>query len=347
MRMSPSSERYARQVRFSPFGMEGQKRLAQGFAVVVGMGALGCVIANHLVRAGIGRIRLIDRDIVSWSNLHRQLLYTEADAESGVPKAEAAAAQLRTFNRQVAIEAAAVDLNSGNAESLLADADLIVDGTDHFGVRYLINDVAVKFGIPWIYGGAVGASGMTMTIVPGETPCYRCLFPSPPPPGSTDTCETAGVLPPIVDLIGSLQAMEAIKLLGGYKEQLHGALLHADLWKTDFSKMKTAGARRADCPCCGIRRFDYLEAVVRGKSEAVLCGRETVQIAPAEPLQLHLDEMAERLKSAGRVERNPWLLRLTLEDGITLVLFPDGRVLVQGTGDPDLARRIYDRILAP
>jgi Dinucleotide-utilizing enzymes involved in molybdopterin and thiamine biosynthesis family 2 len=259
--MPVSSERYARQVRFSPFGMEGQQRLSQSFAVVAGMGALGCVIANHLVRAGIGRIRLIDRDIVSWSNLHRQSLYTEADAKAGVPKAEAAAERLRAFNSGVAIEAAAVDLHAGNAESLLNGADLIVDGTDHFAVRYLINDAAVKFGIPWIYGGAVGASGMTMTIVPGETPCYRCLFPSPPPPGSTDTCETAGVLPPIVDLIGSLQAMEAIKLLGGCKEHLHGALIHADLWNTGFATMKTAGARRKDCPCCGLRRFDYLDAV--------------------------------------------------------------------------------------
>jgi adenylyltransferase/sulfurtransferase len=345
--MSASSERYARQVRFSPFGMEGQRRLSRGFAVVVGMGALGCVIANHLVRAGIGRIRLIDRDIVSWSNLHRQSLYTEADAKEGLPKAEAAAARLRAFNSQVVIEAAAVDLNPGNAESLLADADLIVDGTDHFGVRYLMNDVAVKFGIPWIYGGAVGASGMTMTIVPGETPCYRCLFPSPPPPGSTDTCETAGVLPPIVDLIGSLQAMEAIKLLGGCKEHLHGALIHADLWNTGFATMKTAGARRKDCPCCGLRRFDYLDAAGHEETETVLCGRETVQISPAAPFALQLDELAERLGAAGAVERNPWLLRLTLDDGITLVLFPDGRTLVQGTGDPDLARRIYDRILAP
>jgi adenylyltransferase/sulfurtransferase len=346
--MPDSSERYARQVRFAPFGPEGQRRLSRGFAAVVGMGALGCVIAGHLVRAGIGRIRLIDRDIVSWSNLHRQSLYTEADAEEGLPKAEAAAARLRAFNSGVAIEAAAADLNPRNAEQLLADADLIIDGTDHFAIRYLINDAAVKFGIPWIYGGAVGASGMTMTILPGETPCYRCLFPSPPPPGTGDTCETAGVLPPIVDVIGSLQAMEAIKLLGGLREHLHGALIHADLWNTGFATMKTAGARRDGCPCCGHRRFEYLDAAGYGEPAAVLCGRETVQISPsAGPLTLDLDEMAERLKSAGHVERNPWLLRLKLEDGISIVLFPDGRTLVQGTGDPDHARRIYDRMLAP
>jgi len=347
MRMTVSPERYARQVRFSPFGREGQERLSRGFAVVVGMGALGCVIANHLVRAGIGRIRLIDRDIVAWSNLHRQSLYTEADVDGGVPKAEAAAARLRAFNSEVAIEARVADLNPRNAERLLSDADLIVDGTDHFAIRYLINDAAVKYGIPWIYGGAVGASGMTMTIVPGETPCYRCLFPSPPPPGSADTCETAGVLPPIVDLIGSLQAMEAIKLLGGRKERLHGALIHADLWNTEIKKMKTAGARREDCACCGLRRFEYLDADERGDAQIVLCGRETVQIAPAEPLRLDLDGLADSLKSAGRVERNPWLLRLTLDEGVSLVLFPDGRTLVQGTADPERARRIYDRILSP
>ena len=342
-----SEERYARQMRFRPFGPEGQERLSRGFAVVVGMGALGCVIANLLVRAGIGRIRLIDRDIVTWSNLHRQSLYTEADAEAGLPKAEAAAERLRAFNRLVDIEAAAVHLNSRNAEKLLADADLIIDGTDHFGVRYLINDAAVRYGIPWIYGGAVGASGMTMTIVPGRTPCYRCLFPSPPPPGAADTCETAGILPAIVDVIGSLQAMEAIKLLAGREEHLHGALIHADLWNTSFTKMKTAGARRDDCPCCGLRRFEYLEAAIGEASETVLCGRETVQITPAVPLGLDLDELAERLKGAGLIERNPWLLRLTTEDGITLVLFPDGRTLVQGTGDPERARRIYERILSP
>ena len=342
-----SEERYARQVRFAPFGPEGQERLSRGFAVVVGLGALGCVIANHLVRAGIGRIRLIDRDIVGWSNLHRQSLYTESDATCGVPKAEAAAERLRAFNSQVNIESAAVHLNPRNAEQLLADADLIVDGTDHFGVRYLINDTAVKFGIPWIYGGAVGASGMTMTIVPGKTPCYRCLFPSPPPPGSADTCETAGVLPPIVDVIGSLQAMEAIKLLAGREERLHGGLIHADLWNTGFAKTKTAGARREDCPCCGLRRFEFLDAQGSEASETVLCGRETVQITPTGPLSLDLDELAERLKAAGRIERNPWLLRIALEDGITLALFPDGRTLVQGTDDPERARRIYERVLSP
>jgi len=342
-----SEERYDRQMRFSPFGPEGQKRLSRGFAVVVGMGALGCVAAHHLVRAGIGRIRLIDRDIVTWSNLHRQSLYTEADAEAGLPKAEAAAERLRAVNSRVVIEAAAIHLNPRNAEQLLADADLIIDGTDHFSVRYLINDAAVRYGIPWIYGGAVGSSGMTMTVVPGKTPCYRCLFPSPPPPGAADTCETAGVLPPIVDVIGSLQAMEAIKLLAGRGEHLHGALIHADLWNLSFTKMKTAGARRDDCPCCGLRRFEYLDAAMGDASETVLCGRETVQITPAGTVSLDLDELAERLKAAGRVERNPWLLRLAPEDGISLALFPDGRALVTGTGDPERARRIYERILSP
>lgn len=344
--MVTPADRYARQTRFAPFGTEGQARLSAGFAVMVGMGALGCVIANHLVRAGIGRIRLIDRDVVDWTNLQRQSLYTEADAAASMPKAEAAAARLRTFNRDVVFDVRVSDLNPDNAETLLADADLILDGTDNFSTRYLINDAAVKFNIPWIYGGAVGAAGMTMTIRPGETPCYRCLFPEPPPPGTTDTCETAGVLSPIVDLIGSLQAMEAIKLLAGRTERLHGALIQVDLWETRFHPLQTSGAMRSECPCCGLRRFDYLDSPDYRGTEAVLCGRNTVQIVPAGAHRLHLDDLAERLKLTGTVERTPFLLKLTVEEGITLILFPDGRALVQGTDDPSLARRIYARILA-
>lgn len=343
--MNNGADRYARQIRFAPFGAEGQAALSDSFAAVVGMGALGCIIAGHLVRSGIGRIRLIDRDIVEWTNLQRQALYTEEDARLAIPKAEAAAERLRSFNSGVMIEPVAADLHAGNAEALLTDADLILDGTDNFTTRYLINDTAVKHRIPWIYGGAVGASGMTMTIMPGETPCYRCLFPAAPPPGTTDTCETAGVLSPLVDVVASLQAIEALKLLGGRKERLHGALVQLDLWNTQFNKLNVAGGRRADCPCCGGGTYDYLNADGDEEAAAVLCGRMTVQLTPRQPHRLNLDELAERLQAAGPVERNPFLLRLTLDDQIVLVLFADGRALIQGTDDPQQARRIYTRIM--
>ncbi|GIO14557.1 molybdopterin biosynthesis protein MoeB [Cohnella xylanilytica] len=342
-------QRYARQIRFAPIGREGQSKLGQARVAVVGAGALGCVIANHLARAGAGSLLLIDRDIVDFSNLQRQLLYDEADAASGAPKAFAAAKRLSAVNGSIGIEPRAVDLTSANAETLLAGVDLIVDGTDNFGVRYLINEVAVKHGIPWIYGAAVGASGMTMTIRPGVTPCLRCLFPSAPPGGSLDTCETAGVVAPIVDAIASIQAMEAIKLLSGHPEALHGSLLQVDLWNHHWQPLSVAGARRADCPVCAGRRFEALDSASSEPMAVSLCGRNTIQVAPAEPVGLDLDRLANRwnAQGVGQVERTPYLLRLRLPepDGVVLAVFPDGRALVTGTEEPAVARRIYASFL--
>jgi molybdopterin/thiamine biosynthesis adenylyltransferase len=338
--------RYARQVRYSAIGQKGQERLLQSHAVIVGVGALGCVSANHLARAGIGKLTLIDRDIVDRSNLQRQLLYDEADAASGTPKAIAAASRLTGINSSITLVPRVADLSSYNAETLLSDADIIIDGTDNFGVRYLINEVSIKHGIPWIYGGAVGASGMTLTIVPGSTPCLCCLFPEPPPGGSLDTCETAGVLSPIVDTIGSIQVMEAIKLMTGQPEALHGSLLQIDLWQHQWQSLSVSGARRPACPVCGQRRFEALDGDAGHETmTASLCGRNTVQVSPAHPLSLDLVSLNQRFSRAGRTEINPYSLRLHLPEDITFLLFTDGRALVMGTDDPLRARRTYAEIM--
>ncbi|MDI4644792.1 ThiF family adenylyltransferase [Cohnella hashimotonis] len=342
------ADRYARQTRFAPFGVEGQARLSAKTAAIVGVGALGCVSANHLSRAGIGRLILIDRDVVEPTNLQRQLLYDESDAAQGTPKAVAAARRLSAINGDVAYKSYAVDLNAGNVETLLADADLVVDGTDSFGIRYLLNEWSVKHGKPWIYGAAVGASGMTMTIRPGTGgPCLRCLFPQPPRGGTLDTCETAGVLGPIVDLIASVQSMEAIKLLAGHEEALHGALLQTDLWHTGWQQLGIAGARRLDCPVCGgERRFEWLDGDAAEPLTASLCGRRTVQVSPAaSDASLDLPLLAARWAPLGRIELHDYLLRLRRDDGIAFALFPDGRALVSGTDDPVRARRLYAELI--
>ncbi|CAI6082168.1 ThiF family adenylyltransferase [Cohnella sp. JJ-181] len=339
-------DRYARQVRFAAFGAEGQSRLSAATAAIVGVGALGCVSANHLARAGIGRLILIDRDVVETTNLHRQLLYDETDAASGIPKAVAAARRLASINGGVAYKPHAVDLNAGNIETLLQGADVVLDGTDSFGVRYLLNEWSAKHGKPWIYGAAVGSSGMTMTIRPGTGgPCLRCLFPEPPGAGALDTCETAGVLGPIVDLVASVQSMEAIKLLGGREDALHGALLQTDLWHTGWQQLQIGGARRPDCPVCAARRFELLEGEGAEPLTASLCGRRTVQVSPASDTEIDLGRLAARWTQLGIVELHDYLLRLRRPDGLVFALFPDGRALVSGTDDPLTARRLYAELL--
>ncbi|QKS48721.1 ThiF family adenylyltransferase (plasmid) [Paenibacillus cellulosilyticus] len=344
---SPAASRYARQMRYAPIGTTGQQALGERSAVVVGVGALGSVIAQHLVRSGIGRIRLIDRDIVEFSNLHRQVLFTEDDARRMMPKAEAAAIRLRAANAAPFIEPIATELNAYHAEQLLADADIIVDGTDNFTARYLINEVSVKHQIPWIYGGAVGGSGMCTSIIPGETPCFRCLFPAPPAAGTVDTCETAGVISPIIDIIGSLQAAEAMKLLTGNKAAMNRGLIQFDVWRSQWMNIQTTQSKRADCPVCARRQFEWLDSdTAAHEAAAALCGRRTVQITPPRPLQIPLTQLADRLSHAVQLELTPFLLRLTLVDrDYTLIVFPDGRALVQGTDDLSVAKQIYNDLI--
>ncbi|WP_400164300.1 ThiF family adenylyltransferase [Brevibacillus sp. TJ4] len=332
--------RYSRQVLFAPIGAKGQELLGQKKVAVVGMGALGTVLANHMVRAGVGHVRLIDRDFVEPSNLQRQMLYDEQDAAGHLPKAVAAASKLRAINSLVQVEEIVADLHAGNAESLLADADLILDGTDNFQVRYLLNDVAVKHHIPWVYGGAVQARGMYAVIRPGETPCFRCLFPHPPA-GQGETCDTVGVIGPIIHVIASYQATEGLKLLTGAYDVLNPNLEQLDLWDNDSLSIPLANGRSPDCPACGNGKFDYLEIGGAQSDEfASLCGRDTVQIRPAAPHKTDFQKLAVRLEKLGRIEQNRFLLRFEV-DGHTLVFFADGRVLVQGTDDIATARTLY------
>jgi molybdopterin/thiamine biosynthesis adenylyltransferase len=335
--------RYSRQTLFSPIGENGQRLLLQSRVAIVGLGALGSVLANHLVRAGVGFTRLIDRDFVDETNLQRQMLYEEKDATEGTPKAAAAADRLRQANSGVTIEPVVSDLNASNAEDLLSDVDLILDGSDNFAVRFLINDVSVKFSIPWIYGGAVSSRGVALTILPGETPCLRCMFGAPPAPGTTETCDTAGVIGPVVHTVASFQAAEALKILVHDRTRLNLKMLETDMWFNRHHALDVSGAKKADCPCCAERRYQYLDSGFAGETEQSLCGRDTVQILPKIKLNLDLAQWEQKWSRLGPVQRNPFLLRFNPEPHTTLVLFPDGRALIQGVQDPVIARNLYSR----
>src|SRR5436189_5553328 len=260
MIMDPSLERYSRQMRFYGVGEDGQRRLRDSHVTLCGCGALGTVLANALVRAGVGHVRLVDRDFIETHNLQRQVLFDEHDVAENLPKAEAAARKLSAINSTVHVEPVVTDIDRTNILELVEDADLILDGTDNFEIRYLINDVAVKLGKPWVYGGCIGSHGQTMTILPGETPCLRCVFEAAPAPGEAGTCETAGVLSPIVNIVASFQATEAIKILTGHVEQINRELLYFDVWENTQRKIKVAPLfGKVDCPCCRQRRFEWLE----------------------------------------------------------------------------------------
>jgi molybdopterin/thiamine biosynthesis adenylyltransferase len=339
--MNPEmKQRYSRQMLFPPIGVKGQELLLQKKVVIVGMGALGTVLANHMVRAGVGHVRLIDRDFVEESNLQRQMLFEENDARQHLPKAVAAADKLRRINSGVTVEGIVADLHAGNAETYLSDADVILDGSDNFQVRYLINDVAVKHRIPWVYGGAVSARGMFAVIRPGITPCFRCLFPHAPA-GRGETCDTVGVIGPIVHIVASYQATEALKLLVGATDECNPHLEQMDIWQNEHLQMNVAGGRNSSCPACVMHIFDFL-AMDGGETEefTTLCGRDTVQISPQRPRPLDFALLAKRFEPLGSVEQNPFLLRFHVDD-YTLVFFKDGRVLVQGTQDIATARTLY------
>jgi molybdopterin/thiamine biosynthesis adenylyltransferase len=336
--------RYSRQILFHGIGEEGQRKLLDSRVAVVGMGALGTVLANHMVRAGVGFVRVIDRDFVEASNLQRQMLYHERHAEEGLPKAIAAAETLSKINSQVTVEPVVADLTWQNAEQLLSDVDLVLDGSDNFQVRFLINDVCVKHGIPWVYGGGVSANGMTMPVLPRETPCLRCLFDSAPAPGTTATCDTAGVIGPIIHIIASYQAVEAFKILVGAKDKLRRSMLHVSIWDYNTTSIDISKARRPDCVCCGKLEFDYLQPR-EGDGAISLCGRNTIQISPSEPWDVDLEAMANRLRASGKVEQNKFLVRFYATDNLRLVIFSDGRVLIQGTDELSTARSLYAKYI--
>ncbi|MDP4085036.1 MAG: ThiF family adenylyltransferase [Bacillota bacterium] len=336
-------DRYSRQILFQPIGEEGQKRLLNGRVAIVGIGALGTVIANHLVRSGVGNIRLIDRDVVEYSNLQRQTLFNEEDARLHLPKAIAASRILTSINSSIEIDSVITDLNLDNAEELLGGFDCIVDGTDNFMTRYLINDVAVKHNIPWIYGGAVSSRGMYAVIKPNQTPCFRCLFPHAPT-NTGETCDMIGVLSPITDIIGSFQAIETIKLLAGAKTNSN--LEQLDIWNNSSLQMDISKGRNPKCPTCGERNFEFLDRSSHFQVSYVsLCGRDTVQINPRQKMTIDFMNLPARLMKNGKVSYNEFLIRFSPDNENTMVIFKDGRVLVHGTNDISKAKILYSKYM--
>jgi adenylyltransferase/sulfurtransferase len=337
-----SLERYARQIVSPLIGEAGQQRLLESRVVVVGCGATGSFIANALARAGVGHLRLLDRDFVELNNLQRQTLYTERDVSEQLPKAIAAQQHLKNVNSGIEIEAQVIDVHSGNVETLIEGASLVMDGTDNLETRYLLNDARVKESLPWVYCAAVASYGMSLFIQPGTTACLRCLFPHPPPPGSMATCDTAGVLGPAVEAIAAVASRTAIRHLVGALDLAAEGLTHLDLWDLDFQTFQTR--RRTEeggCPCCVGRRFEFLEAEISSQA-ARLCGRNAVQITPGREVEIDLPALAARLRAAGSVTHNAYLLRLAVDD-YELTVFPDARAIVKGTEDASVARSLYAR----
>jgi molybdopterin/thiamine biosynthesis adenylyltransferase len=336
------SERYARQVLFQPLGEEGQEALGRATALIVGCGALGTHLADLLARAGVGRLRIVDRDVVERSNLHRQSLFDERDVDAGLPKAAAAARRLADINPDITVEAVAAHLDAGNIERHAEGVDLLLDGTDNFETRFLLNDLALQRSIPWVYAACIGAYGMTMTIVPDVTPCLRCLVRDPPAPGTVDTCDTAGILAPAAAMASALAAGEAIKLLSGARDAISRDLVAFDLWANTTQRLRMERASMSrDCPACTGGRYEFLAAGA-GTRAVTLCGRNAVQVRPGEGRSVDLEALERRWRALGTVTRNAYLLRLEVE-GCTLALFADGRALISGTSDEGRARSLYDR----
>lgn len=332
-----ASDRYSRQELLAEIGVDGQERLAGACAAVVGCGALGTMQATLLVRAGVGRTLLIDRDFVEESNLQRQLLFDERDAERGVPKAEAAARRLSRANSAVCVVPVVKDVVASNAERLLESADVILDGTDNYETRFLINEVAVKRSIPWIYGAAVSTHGSIMPIIPGQTACLECLF-DDVPKSRQPTCDTVGVLNAVTSLIASLQVVEALKILTGRIDALEARLVTIDVWSGERATLD-AGTPDPECPTCGERRFSRLAS--RSSASARICGRDAVQV-PARDRPVDLVRLAQSLSRLGEVQASELALRFSCPPH-ALTVFPDGRAIVKGTQDLGVARSLYAR----
>ncbi len=359
--MSRDLARYHRQMLLPGFGEEGQRRLLGSSVLMLGCGALGSVAADMLARAGVGHLVIVDRDVIELTNLQRQVLFDERDVANAMPKAEAAKRKIATINSEVRVSAVVDDVNHTNIERYADGVDVLVDGLDNFETRYLANDLAVKRGVPYVYGAAVGTTGMAFPILPhtagGDaawecdenghyaTPCFRCLFDEAPPPGASPTCDTVGVIGPAVGIVANFQVAETLKILTGSFDRVARTLLNLDLWANEILNLKVANAyERGDCRCCKHRRFDYLDGKA-GSSAALLCGRNAVQLRHRQKADgVDLGALAERLRGHGPVAHNAFMLRAHITDSANeyeITLFPDGRAIVKGTDEPGVARSIY------
>jgi molybdopterin-synthase adenylyltransferase len=336
------NSRYSRQELFSAIGKEGQARLSGSRVLILGCGALGSTQAEMLARAGVGYIKVVDRDFVDLSNLQRQSMYTEQDVIDHLPKAIACVRRISEINSEIKSEALVLDVNSSNIESIIEGVDLVIDGTDNFSTRYLLNEACVKHGINWIYGAAVGSYGLTMTIRPEKSPCLRCVFETVPAPGSGPTCDTSGVIMPIISTVAGLQIAEAFKLLTNDHQSLHNSIIHIDLWKNSFRTI-LLNRPLADCSVCVNKEFENLK-VTSEDLTTLLCGRNACQITPTLPKRIDLNELAQRLSSAGRVKSNGYLVRLDIGE-YELTIFSDGRAIIGGTDQVAVARSLYSKYI--
>jgi len=333
------SDRYSRQILFPSIGEAGQAALAKTRIALVGCGATGSALASLLSRAGVGYLRIIDRDYVEPSNLQRQLLFDEADAAESLPKAIAAARKIAGFNSEITVEPHPADLTPDNVEELLADVDIILDGTDNFETRYLINDYAVSENVPWIYAAGVASYAVTMTILPGETACLTCIFPASPR-GIVETCDTSGILNSAVNFVASVAATEAMKLVVAARDKIRRTLLSYDVWSNDYASVNTARPR-SDCRCC--RQRDFIHLAGEGRPHISMCGRNSVQIHERQR-PIDFEDMTRRLSPHGTVKHTEFLLKFW-HDPYEVTLFPDGRAIIKGTTDTAIARSLYARYI--
>jgi len=345
----PKLARYNRQMLWPQIGIEGQQKLVNAKVLMVGCGALGTVLANTLARAGVGHITIVDRDFIELNNLQRQVLFDENDIKDALPKSVAAKRKIEAINSSITVEAVVADVNHTNIEQLAQGKDLLLDGTDNFETRFLINDVSIKTGIPWIYGAVISAMGLAMVIRPGITPCLRCIFETMPPPGMNPTCDTAGVLGPTVNFVASWQALEAIKILTGNLKDVSPYLFSFDLWDNRYQQLNVKKAREiADCPCCKHQQFEFLSGKF-GSSTTSLCGRNAVQINIPGGVKVDFDQIAANLRNVGKANYNKFMLKCPIKEPsgkeFELTLFSDGRAIIKGTSDAATARAMYSKFV--
>ena len=338
----PLDDRYSRQIRFAPIGEDGQKRIESARVLLMGLGALGTVAADQIVRAGVGFVRLIDRDFIELSNLQRQSLFDENDIQQNLPKAVAAEAKLRRVNSSVKIQSIVDDLNPSNIEDFIEDVDLVLDALDNFETRFVANDACAKHRKPWIYAAAIGSYGLVMPVLPGSSPCLRCLMGSLPAPGSSPTCETAGVIAPITHIIASMQVAEALKLLTGNLKPADIRLTSYDAWSSRFQRIEVGVETMASCPLCSKQKFEYLDG--NPLRTITLCGRNAVQLIPGVKGDIDFTELSKSIAAFGAVQFNDFLLKCSAPP-YELTLFKDGRAIVKGTEEAGLARSVYSKMV--